>query len=338
MLNKKYKKRMKTKIKVSITGIAVFLVLIAAVSAVDATAVKVVPANQTVHAGENFSVNITIENVTNMKSNQAVLNFDPTAMNATDIIEGDFLKTGGATLPVEIINNTEGTAGFAYTLLSGGSPVTGSGVLVTIKFNTSREIDDSFNLILTDVKIKNTTAEVPVHVYNGTVKILTPPSPTPVFDTGSGTYPSISGIHNGTIKPNQTITVHKMYTYPCPGTGGHSEYVRIWNKSGTTITEGNWTGYGCDWHNISFNKPFILKANETYNYTLRTGSYPQIIHKQNHTTLDDSLITCKEFIDANGKIYDDWIPAITFFPNLLSLIPELTKNHALLIIKENRRW
>ena len=331
---------MKTKIKASVIliGIAVFLVLIAAVSTVDATAVKVVPANQTVHAGENFSVNITIENVTNMKSDQARLYFEPNVMNATEIIEGNFLKTGGATLPVEIINNTEGTAGFAYTLLSGGSPVTGSGVLVTIKFNTSEEAGGTYDLYLTDVVINTTAGKVTVDVYNGTVKILTPPSPTPVFDTGSGTYPSISGIHNGTIKPNQTITVHKMYTYPCPGTGGHSEYVRIWNKSGTTITEGNWTGYGCDWHNISFNKPFILKANETYNYTLRTGSYPQIIHKQNHTTLDDSLITCKEFIDANGKIYDDWIPAIKFFPNLLSLIPELTKNHALLIIKENRWW
>jgi hypothetical protein len=328
---------MKTKIKASVMGIAVLLVLIGAVpAAVDATAVKVVPASQVVHAGENFSINIAIENVTNMKSDQAILNFDPSAMNAVEIIEGDFLKSGGTTLPVEKINNTEGTAGFAYTLLPGGTPLNGSGVLATIKFNTSEEAEGTFNLILTEVMIKNTTAEVPVHVYNGTVEIVTPPPLTPVLDTGSGTYPSISGTHNGTIKPNQTITVYKMYSYPCPGTGGHSEYVRIWNKSGT-ITEGNWTGYGCDWHNISFNKPFILKANESYNYTLRTGSYPQIIHKQNHTTLDGSLITCEEFIDANGKIYGDWIPAIKFFPKLLSLIPELTKNHALISIKENRR-
>ncbi|MGB2728575.1 MAG: S8 family serine peptidase [Halobacteriota archaeon] len=139
------------------------------------------------------------------------------------------------------------------------------------------------------------------------------PTPTPVFDTGTGTYPSISGTHNGTIKPNKTITVSKLYTYPCAGTGGHTEYARIWNNSGLNATA-NWNGYKGDWHTITFNKTFVLYKNKTYNYTIRTGSYPQIIHKQNHTTLDDgSLITCEEFTDVNGKKYDDWIPAIKLF-------------------------
>ena len=35
------------------------------------------------------------------------------------------------------------------------------------------------------------------------------------FDTGSGTYPSISGTHNGTITPNKTIITTKLYTYSC---------------------------------------------------------------------------------------------------------------------------
>jgi len=47
----------------------------------------------------------------------------------------------------------------------------------------------------------------------------------PVFDTGEGRYSSISGTYNGTIKTDQTINVNKLY---CPGTGGHTEYVRIW--------------------------------------------------------------------------------------------------------------
>ena len=36
-----------------------------------------------------------------------------------------------------------------------------------------------------------------------------------VFDTGTGTYPSIAGTHNGTITTNVTIQVSKLYTYPC---------------------------------------------------------------------------------------------------------------------------
>ncbi|MGB2841340.1 MAG: phospholipase D-like domain-containing protein [Halobacteriota archaeon] len=137
--------------------------------------------------------------------------------------------------------------------------------------------------------------------YNGSLP------PMALFDTGPGTYPSIFGTHNGTITPNQTITVSKLYTYPCTGTGGHTEYARIWNK--TWNVTANWAGYQGDWHNISFSDSFILTANETYNYTIRTGSYPQIIHEHEFNATGGK-ITCTEFIDANEKRYDDWIPAI----------------------------
>jgi hypothetical protein len=131
-----------------------------------------------------------------------------------------------------------------------------------------------------------------------------------VFDTGSSAnpYPSISGTHEGTISPNVTIEVSKLYTYPCSGTGGHSEYVRIWNDTWAGI-EASWTGYRGDWHNVSFPESFTLVANETYNYTIRTGSYPQIHHTPALPTAN-GWINCTEFTDANGKIYYDWISAI----------------------------
>ena len=128
------------------------------------------------------------------------------------------------------------------------------------------------------------------------------------FDTNSGTYPSIMGIHTGTIIPSHEVHVSKMYTYPCEGTGGHSEYVKFWNES-WNITA-NWEGYQGDWHNISFNNyPFTLREGEPYNYTIRTGSYPQIIHEKEFNATGGT-ITCIEFVDANGKVYNDWTPAI----------------------------
>ena len=134
-----------------------------------------------------------------------------------------------------------------------------------------------------------------------------------IFDTGPSPnpYPSIAGIHNGTIIPNKTIIATKLYTYPCGGTGGHTEYARIWNK--TWNATATWDGYASDWHNITFDNPVVLLPNKTYNYTIRTGSYPQIIHNQTHTTLDGSFINCTEFRDANGKKYEDWIPAIKLY-------------------------
>ena len=129
-----------------------------------------------------------------------------------------------------------------------------------------------------------------------------------VFDTGKGTYPSIFGTHRGKIIPDKDITVNKMYTYPCKGTGGHTEYVKIWNESEGIEGEGNWSGYQGDYHNITISPAITLRKGHEYNYTIITGSYPQIIHAGEYKA-EGGKITCEEFKDTNGKEYNDWIPA-----------------------------
>jgi len=202
-----------------------------------------------------------------------------------------------------------------------------------ITFDASSSYDSDGNITnyewdFGDGNVTNTTHEILNHSYseagnyevtltvtdddgvtNSTTKEITVYPSTAIFDTGapSNPYPSISGTHNGTITPNQTITVSMLYTYPCIGTGGHTEYARIWNK--TWNATATWEGYAGDWHNISFNEPFTLVKDEVYNYTIRTGSYPQIHHNKT-LTVPDGEITCTKFIDANGKVYYDWIPAI----------------------------
>jgi hypothetical protein len=128
------------------------------------------------------------------------------------------------------------------------------------------------------------------------------------FNTGQGTYPSIAGTHTGTITPNQTMLVRRLYTYPCSGTGGHAEYVKIWQGM-ETLVEAEWAGYGGDWQNITFDLPIVLEANETYYYTITTGSYPQVIHASSYNATG-GVITCTSFEDANGNVYTNWIPAI----------------------------
>jgi hypothetical protein len=127
------------------------------------------------------------------------------------------------------------------------------------------------------------------------------------LDTGEGTYPSIPGTHLGIITPSQTIAVNNLCTYPSLGTGGHTEYVKIWNS--TWMAEARWNGYAGDWQNVMFNQSFILYANETYNYTIRTGSYPQIIHEPSWNATG-GVITCSEFVDENGRTYIDKIAAL----------------------------
>jgi hypothetical protein len=132
-----------------------------------------------------------------------------------------------------------------------------------------------------------------------------------IFDTNApdNPYPSISGTHNGTITPNKNISVNYLYTYPCIGTGGHTEFAKIWNETEGVCAIANWSGYLDDYHTISFNRTLPLQEGVVYNYTIRTGSYPQIMHKQ-IANVTGGTITCDEFNDANGRVYYDWIPAI----------------------------
>ena len=137
------------------------------------------------------------------------------------------------------------------------------------------------------------------------------PTPTPVqiFDTGrpDNPYPSISGEFIGTIRTNTKIIATKLYTYACEGTGGHTEYALIYNKTWCSYAE--WVDYRGDWMNISFNRTVVLMPYETYNITIVTGSYPQIHHTSSLKT-ENGWINCTEFTDANGNKYNDWIPAI----------------------------
>jgi hypothetical protein len=138
-----------------------------------------------------------------------------------------------------------------------------------------------------------------------------------VFDTGKGIYPSIMGTHTGTIIPSNNITVSKLYTYPCAGTGGHTESINLYENV-TLIVNGTWNGYlDEDWHNITLHNLtdsasyVTLLQDHEYNYTIRTGSYPQILHATSKE-VTGGTITCSSFVDANGNIYTDRIPAIKF--------------------------
>ena len=132
-------------------------------------------------------------------------------------------------------------------------------------------------------------------------------STTIPLDTGPGAYPSISGVHTGTMTPTIDIAVNQLYTYPCPGTGGHTELVSI-EGNGINIAA-SWNGYQGDYHTVKFPEQVTLLANHTYNYTIRTGSYPQVHHVPLLVT-DHGTMTCTEFRDANGAPQEKGIPAI----------------------------
>jgi len=281
------------------------------------TIVNVSPTSQYVQEGEVFTVNVSIDPAVAIAGAQFDLSFNPSIVSVNSVTEGNLLNQNGANTYFSpgTIDNTAGTiTGVAGAIITPGQTVSSPGVFAIIQM-TAKSVEGSSTLNLSNVIVGDINGNpVPITVNNGSVTV----GEVRYFDTGSPSnpYPSIAGTHTGNIIPSQDITVHKIYTYPCEGTGGHTEYVRIWNDTWAG-KEAHWSGYQHDWHNITFDEPFTLFAKRTYHYEIITGSYPQIIHKPEHTTLDGSYINCTSFVDANGKTYTDWIPAIRIYTRYL---------------------
>lgn len=252
---------------------------------------------------ESITTELWIKNVEEPGVSAATINltYNSSVVKVVSVNNSDFGST-----EFNIDNSFGFTKIVAYQ--TGAAGLIGNVKLAEFGFEATGREGEASPLNIEVITLKD-NAGIPIQheVKNGSFSIMGYIQ----FDTGmpENPYPSISGIHNGTITPNQTITVSKLYTYPCPGTGGHSEYAKIYNDSWSIETL-PWEGYQGDWHNLSFPKVFRLYPNVEYNYTIVTGSYPQIIHAQSYKTLEGSFINCTEFTDANGRIYNDWIPAI----------------------------
>ena len=249
---------------------------------------------------ETFNATIRIDNVTDFNSAQFDLFFDSSVVNVIEVREGEI---NGEAVPIFMWNFVDADTLRVLVNMPIGEGVSGSGYLAEVEFEVKGKSGEKSVLDISNGQLVDAEAEeIDAEWYDDEVTVV------PIFDTGEGTYPSIFGTHEGTITPSKDIPVQKMYTYPCIGTGGHSEYVKIWNATWEGI-EAHWNGYTGDYHNIVFGEPFTLYAGETYNYIIKTGSYPQIRHTD-ELEVDSGTITCEEFVDANGRVYTDWIPAI----------------------------
>ena len=149
-----------------------------------ATVVKVDPETQGVAAGHSFQVNIIVEDVVDMKADQAVLHFDPSAMQVTGITEGAFLKTGGNTIGTPDWDNTAGKAWFGYSLYGTWTPVSGDGILATVSFTADASAEGVFDLELTDIiLIDKNNNQIPTGVSKGRV-IISPVAVPGLSGTG----------------------------------------------------------------------------------------------------------------------------------------------------------
>ena len=158
------------KTKVIIVAVALVSLLLA-VTAVEATTVRVEPAPQIVKSGDAFSVAIVVDEVTDMAGHGGILHFDPAAMQATAVTSG--VITG---FPQNYIDNIAGTVTFGNA--KAGAGVSGLDLtLTTIDFDTIAPAECWFDLNLTDVQLYDSAVQpIPAGVINGEVGLdNTPP-------------------------------------------------------------------------------------------------------------------------------------------------------------------
>ena len=89
-----------------------------------------------IHTGDTFTLDISAETVIDLAGWQFDIAFDPAALEAVNVSEGDFLKTGGATTFFQggRINNAAGKITGLNAARLSASGVTGTGSLLQVNF------------------------------------------------------------------------------------------------------------------------------------------------------------------------------------------------------------
>jgi len=150
--------------------------------------------------GENLTIDVYVNNVTNLWAWKLGLTFNASVLQCLEVSEGSFLKSGGnTTWTPGVINNTIGVISpFECSLLEGGTPVSGSGVLASILFTTINYGNSSLHPI--NVTLYDSGMSViPVNVFDGHFAFIPPP---PFGPTAFFTYSPVAPYANQPVTFN----------------------------------------------------------------------------------------------------------------------------------------
>lgn len=234
----------------------------AANSAQSGTVVRLVVTPGQINAGDTTTVQIQIDNVTNLTAADVQVSFDPAVLQGVDANDqqtGIQLQPGNLLTPDFIVtNNIDNATGLAqYALAQFGTtpPVSGSGVLATITFQGVADGVSLLTFALTDlVNVDSTIIAVttqngqitvgqggpdpdtPTPTNTPTLDLVGTPTetPTPTTTLAPDVTPTDTPIPTSTPLPTVTPTASPTFT-PIPPVPSATAPVTILPPDGATI-------------------------------------------------------------------------------------------------------
>ncbi len=162
------------------------------------------PVGQVVPRGSNFSVDVVVDNVTNLGAYQFSLQFDPVIMEYVSAVNSPFLGSTGRAVncdPPSLMGDSVRL--ICRTLGSSPPGADGDGLLATVTFLAIREGVGPLtlsDLVLTDIQANTLPTDAPLP---GSVVVVPAPTPTP----GPSPTPTITPTPTNTPPPTPTFTV-----------------------------------------------------------------------------------------------------------------------------------
>jgi hypothetical protein len=158
--------------------------------------VSLVPSSQNVQIGETFTVDVVIDNATNLAAYEFRITYDPNILKIEGVTQTDFLRSTGRGVMCPPIGDeaarktTDAWFGCATINKGAGPPVGGSGVLAHISF--SARGPGLTYLTFVKLELADDMSEdccAPVSWRESAVRVIAPdeptpedPPPTPTFD------------------------------------------------------------------------------------------------------------------------------------------------------------
>lgn len=164
------------------------MVLTVLAAPVTATTLSFATPAAAIRVGDNFTLDVLVAQAPDLYAFQFDIAFDPAIIQATTLLEGDFLSAGGRAtffLP-GTIDNLAGTVSFtADTLVGPGPAVTGDGLLVHLSFRATAGGQSALsfgNVVLLD----STLTELPTTSLASATHVVSVPEPASMALFGLG--------------------------------------------------------------------------------------------------------------------------------------------------------